>query len=139
MREFVFASALAVSGLSLAEVRPATAMEPQTDSQTIRSAAINIPRIKSILKLNSAQLSYWPAVEAALLDIAQHQALEDSSTGLVRRISRRAVSIVLDSAAIRRLANAARPLIQSLSDEQKHDARALAQEMGFSPMIAALN
>ena len=60
-------------------------------------------------------------------------------TGLVRRISHRVVSIVLDSAAIRRLAVAARPLIATLRDDQKQMALGLAQEMGLGPVLAALN
>ena len=136
---FALALALAVGGLFLAEVRSATATELQTDSQAIGATAINIPRIKSILKLTPAQQPYWPAVEAALLDIAQQQALDDPSAGFIRRVSRRVVTIVLNSAAVRRLAGSALPLIHTLSDEQKRDVRALAQEMGLGPVIAALN
>jgi len=74
-----------------------------------------------------------------LHDIARHQT-HDASEGLVRRISNRVVSIVLTSAAIERLAVAARPLIAVLNDEQKQNARALAQEMGLGPVVmAALN
>jgi hypothetical protein len=56
----------------------------------------------------------------------------------VRRVSRRVVSVVLDGAAIHRLAVAARPLIAVLSDEQKEAASGLAQEMGLGPVVAAL-
>ena len=48
--------------------------------------------------------------------------------------------IVLDSAAVERLAVAARPLIAKLDDEQKQAASELAQEMGLgSVVMAALN
>ena len=57
----------------------------------------------------------------------------------MRRVSHRAVSIVLTSAAVQRLASAARPLIAALSDEQKRSAQSLAQEMGLGPVVAALN
>ena len=60
------------------------------------------------------------------------------SDGIVRRISRRVVSIVLDSGAVQRLAVAARPLISALDSEQKRTAVGLAQEMGLGPVMAAL-
>jgi len=50
------------------------------------------------------------------------------------------VSIVLNSAAVERLAVAARPLIVRLDDGQKQAAGQLAQEMGLGPVVmAALN
>jgi hypothetical protein len=102
-------------------------------------ASINIPRIKSVLKLSAYQVRYWAPVEAALRDIARHQ-VRDESEGLVRRVGHRALSIVLTAAAIERLAVAARPLIAVLDDEQRQNARGLAQEMGLGPVvIAALN
>jgi hypothetical protein len=48
------------------------------------------------------------------------------------------VAVVLNSAAAARLAAAARPLIHMLNDEQRQIAISLAQEMGLSPMLAAL-
>ena len=61
------------------------------------------------------------------------------SAGLVHRISHRVVSIVLNGAAVSRLARAARPLIAALRDDQKQGAMVLAQEMGLGPVLAALN
>ncbi len=49
------------------------------------------------------------------------------------------VSVVLNAAAVRRLAVAARPLIAALRDDQKQGAMVLAQEMGLGPVLAALN
>ena len=103
-------------------------------------ASIDIPRIKSALKLTPQQARYWAPVEAALRDLARHQSTHNAeSEGFVRRVSHRAVSIVLTSAAVQRLASAARPLIAALSDEQKRSAQSLAQEMGLGPVVAALN
>ena len=61
-----------------------------------------------------------------------------SSGGLVHRVSHRVVSVVLNSAAIHRLAVAARPLIAMLDPEQMRAAHGLAQEMGLGPVVAAL-
>ncbi len=102
------------------------------------AAAINIARIKSVLKLTSAQLAYWPAVESALRRVAREQQAS-SGGGLVHRISHRVVSIVMTGAAIRRLASAARPLIARLDDNQKLAAAQLAEEMGLGSVVAALN
>jgi hypothetical protein len=101
-------------------------------------AAIDIGRIHTVLQLRPEQEAYWPPVEAALRDVARQQA-HNEPAGFVRRISRRVVSIVLTSAAVRRLAVAARPLIAVLNDDQKRAATGLAQEMGLGPVLAALN
>jgi LTXXQ motif family protein len=97
---------------------------------------VNVARIKTALKLTPAQQSYWPPIEAALRDIAREQS--EPEGGLIRRISRRVVAVMLNSAAAARLAAAARPLVRILSDEQRQIAVALAREMGLGPMLAAL-
>ena len=48
----------------------------------------------------------------------------------MRRISNRVVTVVLNSAAVQRLAVAARPLIGTLDAEQMRAAQGLAREMG---------
>ena len=101
------------------------------------SASINIARIKSVLKLTAAQEPYWAPVEAALRDLARQQARAESD-GLVRRISHRVVSVVLSSAAVQRLAVAARPLLAKLDEDQMRAAHGLAAEMGLGPVVAAL-
>lgn len=130
--------ALATVGL-LSDGSQARAMEIAAFNsvQGQASAAINIPRIKSVLKLTAAQEPYWAPVEAALRDIARRQT-QTESAGLVRRISNRVVMVVLNSAAVQRLAVAARPLIGSLDADQMRAAQGLAQEMGLGPVVAAL-
>ena len=130
--------ALATVGL-LSDGSQARAMEIAAFNsvQGQASAAINIPRIKSVLKLTAAQEPYWAPVEAALRDIARRQT-QTESAGFVRRISNRVVTVVLNSAAVQRLAVAARPLIGSLDADQRRAAQGLAQEMGLGPVVAAL-
>lgn len=107
-------------------------------SQTI-SASIDVARIHSVLQLTQEQERYWRPVEAALRALSRHQESNEND-GYVHRVSRRLVQIVLDSAAVQRLAVAARPLIARLSDQQKQAAGQLAQEMGLGPVVmAALN
>ncbi len=54
---------------------------------------------RALLKLTPAQEPYWAPVEAALRDLSRRQA-QSEGDGLVRRISHRVVSIVLNSAAV---------------------------------------
>jgi hypothetical protein len=139
MKNFVLAGALALATIGLLSGNSAAfARELIGVSSGHEAAAVDIARVKRALHLTPEQQAYWPPVEAALRDIARRQAQAEPA-GLVRRISNRVVSIVLDSAAIRRLAVAARPLIAVLRDDQKQDAVALAQEMGLGPVLAALN
>ena len=128
--------ALATIGL-LSIGSQAVAMEVTGAYGAQASASINIARIKSVLKLTPAQEHYWAPVEAALHDLARKQS-QTESAGLVRRISNRIVTVVLNSAAVHRLAAAARPLIGTLDAEQMRAAQGLAQEMGLGPVVAAL-
>ena len=100
------------------------------------AASINVVRIKNVLRLTAEQERYWPPVEAALRDVARQQAHSEPA-GFVRRISRRVVAVVLNSAAVERLAVAARPLIAKLDQEQMRAASGLAQEMGLGPVVMA--
>lgn len=125
--------ALAMTGL-LPALPVHAASYGMAEAQT---ASINVARIKSVLRLTPEQEPYWPAVEAALRDVARRQA-QAEPTGLMRRISNKVVSVVLDSAAIQRLAVAARPLIAKLDATQMQAAHGLAQEMGLGPVVAAL-
>jgi hypothetical protein len=126
--------ALAMIGL-LSNGSRAIAMEVSGAYGT--QASINIARIKSVLKLTPAQEHHWAPVEAALRDLARKQS-QTESTSLVRRISNRVVTVVLNSGAVQRLAVAARPLVASLDQEQMRAAQGLAQEMGLGPVVAAL-
>jgi hypothetical protein len=141
MKKTFFAGALALAAIGVlpgtittfaAERTGITAAQPQ------EAAAIDIARVKRVLKLTPEQEVYWPPVEAALRALARRQTAAEP-TGLMRRISHRVVSIVLDGATIKRLAIAARPLIATLRDDQKQVALAMAQEMGLGRVLAALN
>lgn len=129
--------ALATVGL-LSNIPAAYANElvGATSEQSQTAASINVVRIKSVLRLTSEQEAYWPPVEAALRNIARQQAQVEPA-GFVRRISRQVVSVVLNSAAVERLALAARPLIARLDQEQIRAASGLAQEMGLGPVVMA--
>jgi hypothetical protein len=130
------AFALATSIL-LSNVSTGAAVEYTGAEASHLATSINISRIKSTLKLTAAQERYWPAVENALRDLGRQQASSDQD-GIVRRFSRQVVSVVLNTAAVQRLAAAAKPLIAALDDDQRRDAIGLAHEMGLGPVVAAL-
>jgi hypothetical protein len=139
MKHFVLAGVLALAALGmLSATSQSSANELVEVSVQPMTAAVDIARVKRVLHLTAEQEHYWPPVEAALRDIARRQA-QAEPTGLVRRISHRVVSVVLNGAAMRRLVSAARPLIAVLRDDQKQGAMVLAQEMGLGPVLAALN
>ena len=130
--------ALAITGL-LPNFAAAAASERANFHSEQGVASIDVGRIKSMLRLTAEQARFWPPVESALRDIARRQSSQSEQAGFVRRISHRVVSLVLDSAAIQRLAVAARPLIRVLDDQQKQSALGMAHEMGLGPVLAALN
>jgi hypothetical protein len=102
--------------------------------------AFDIPQIKAALRITPAQEPYWAAVEAVLRDIAQsHEAQQQAqaNTGAMQRGRQRTV-IVLDNAAVSRLAQAARPLVAVLTDDQKRSAQDLARRMGLGHILAAM-
>jgi hypothetical protein len=140
MKKTIFAGVLTLATIGVLPGTTATFANELTgvSAQPQEAAAVDIARVKRVLMLTPEQEAYWPPVEAALRALARRQAAAEPA-GLVRRISHRVVSIVLDGAAIKRLAAAARPLIATLRDDQKQMALGLAQEMGLGPVLAALN
>jgi hypothetical protein len=132
MRLLAGAIALALFGCVLDFGSAANAYDTST-----AQPRIDIPRIKSVLRLTPEQQAYWPPVEAALRRLARDQVRESES--MVRSVSHRVYSFVLDAAAIARIGAAARPLVRVLDDRQKQDAIALCHEMGLGQVLAALN
>ncbi len=140
MKKMLCAGAFALATAALLSNVPAAgAAEAGTSQMQASTASINIGRIRSVLKLTPDQERYWRPVESALRELARRQERSEQG-GFVRRVGQRVVSIVLNSAAVERLAAAARPLIARLNNEQKQAAGQLAQEMGLGAVVmAALN
>ena len=137
MKRIVCAGVFALAMIGLLSEGSAAGTRDFTAANEEQTAAINIARIKSALRLTPAQEPYWAPVEAALRNLSQRQTHSEGE-GLVHRISYRVVSIALNSATIQRLAIAARPLIGVLDADQMRTAHGLAQEMGLGPVVAAL-
>jgi hypothetical protein len=140
MKISVCASAIVLAtSVLLSNISPSSAVEFGGVETSQLATSVNIDRIKSVLRLTPEQQRYWPAVESALRDLGHRHQPTTENASFVRRVSSRVVSVVLDSAAVTRLAAAARPLILALNDEQRHVALSLAHEMGLGPVVAALN
>jgi hypothetical protein len=93
-----------------------------------------IASIKSRLHLSPDQEEMWPAVEAALRNIAYAKAQSARRHGDDRGTE--VASLDPDSAAVQGLKSAAVPLIMSFSDEQRNEVRNLAHVMGLDKLAS---
>jgi hypothetical protein len=110
---------------------PGLTVSAHAFGMTAAQSRIDIPRIKTVLKLTPQQQAYWPPVEAALRELAHEQT---QSEGLFQRIK----AVALDAHTIARIGAAARPLVHVLDERQKQDAISLCYEMGLGPVLTAL-
>jgi zinc resistance-associated protein len=89
-------------------------------------ADARIAALKAALKLTPAQEKNWPAVEQAVRDISKDRIAEREArraagqrTDVTERLRDRADALTTRAAALRRLADAEKPLYQSLNEAQK--------------------
>jgi hypothetical protein len=137
MKKALWAGAFALAMIGFSSAASADEFSAANFEQSQPKPSINIGRIKSALSLTPKQEAYWAPVEAALRNLYSRQQAHTEEAGFVSRYSHRAVSFVMTSAAIQRLATAARPLLAVLNDEQKRAAGNLAQEMGLGEVVMA--
>jgi hypothetical protein len=93
-----------------------------------------IASIKQRLRLTPDQEAMWPAVEAALRNIAYAKTPEARRLG--NTTVTQAASIDPNSAEVQGLKSAAVPLIMSFNYEQKEEVRNLAHVMGLDRLAA---
>ncbi len=105
----------------------------QLERSSLVISETQIARFKAALKLTPAQEQLWAPIDAELRQITRQRSEPE---GIVQRIRNRFRSIVLDVAALRRLGNAARPLLMSLDDEQKQKALQISRTMGMSSLAS---
>jgi len=91
-----------------------------------------ITSIKTRLHLTSDQERMWPAVEAALRNMAYKRTQQAAARGAARNVQAAAV----DPEAVEGLKSAAVPLIMSFSSEQKEEVRSLAHVMGLDQLAS---
>lgn len=134
MLKYVLAgtTALAIAGGSLAYAqkgpdgpRGAERWRPTAEDMAAFGDA-RIAALKAGLKLTPEQEKNWPAVEAALRDLAKQRserfaarASADKPTDQFERLSQRADAMAQQGAALKKLTEAAGPLYKSLDDSQK--------------------
>jgi hypothetical protein len=91
-----------------------------------------IASIKTRLHLTPDQERMWPAVEAALRNVAYAKARDVQRGGAATAVA----SLDPNGAAVEGLKSAAVPLIMSFSDEQKNEVRSLAHVMGLDQLAS---
>jgi len=106
---------------------------PSADDISAFSDA-RIAALKAGLKLTPEQEKNWPALESALRDMAKQRserfaarASADRPADPIERLNLRAERMSQAGASLKKLADAAGPLYQSLDDAQKARFRVLAQ------------
>lgn len=91
-----------------------------------------IASIKERLHLTLDQEQMWPAVEAALRNVAYTRARQAHERG----VSGNTQTAGIDPESVQGLKSAAVPLIMSFNDEQKQEVRNLAHVMGLDQLAA---
>lgn len=136
-------AALAIAGASLAYAQKGPdasehikRWRPNAEDMAAFSDA-RIAGIHAGLKLTAEQEKSWPAVEAALRDLAKQRsdrfttrASADKPKDPIERLATRADMMTQTGAALKKLADAAGPLYKSLDDSQKHRLTVLARLEG---------
>jgi hypothetical protein len=97
----------------------------QTGLRTAALATLAIPPSRQSGRLTPAQEKDWPAVEQALRDISKERIARREGraagqrTDAIERLRDRADALTTRAAALRRLADAEKPLYESLDEAQK--------------------
>jgi hypothetical protein len=115
------------AGGMVAKASPAPAHPPAANRPGYILDDAQIASIKTRLHLTPDQERMWPAVEAALRNMAYKRTQQAAARGAARNVQAAAV----DPEAVEGLKSAAVPLIMSFSSEQKEEVRSLAHVMGL--------
>jgi zinc resistance-associated protein len=122
---------LMIAGSTLASAQQSSPAERPHRAQLTADdiaafADARIAALKAALKLTPAQEKNWPAVEQAVRDISKDRIAEREArraagqrTDVTERLRDRADALTTRAAALRRLADAEKPLYQSLNEAQK--------------------
>jgi hypothetical protein len=92
-----------------------------------------IASIRQRLHLTPDQERMWPAVEAALRNIAYEKARDARRRGAP---ASEVASLDPNGAAVQDLKSAAIPLIMSFNDDQRNEVRSLAHVMGLDRLAS---
>jgi len=138
-------TALVIAGTSLVYAQPKPDAPPRGPAETSQRwkpsaedmgafADARIASIRAGLKLTAEQEKNWPAMETALREVSKQRADRfaaranaDRPTDPVQRLAMRADAMTQNGTALKKLADAAGPLYQSLDEGQKRRFVALAR------------
>jgi hypothetical protein len=125
------------SGTPAAQPAPKVAAAPHRPVNDRAGYMLNDTQIASIkerLHLTPDQEQMWPAVEAALRNIAYARAQQARGRGAP--VSGETQAAAIDPNAVQGLKSAAVPLILSFNSEQKDEVRNLAHVMGLDQLAS---
>jgi hypothetical protein len=94
----------------------------------------HIAQLRAALRLTAEQQRYWPAVASALRGLSRASINSGSAQGIRQHTSAAAGTLN----AVRRVAAAARPLVGSLTPEQRQAGMHVIRASGFSHLASAL-
>jgi len=134
MKMTICAGVFALATVGLLSDLPASRANEYA-AEASQQTQINIGRIRSVLRLTSEQERYWPAVEAALRNIAYTRTRDAHRRGAPTNTAQLAVAEP-DAADVQGLKSAAIPLIMSFNAEQKDEVRSLAHVMGLDQLAS---
>lgn len=108
-----------------------TAKPPPAKPTTVLLDDKQIASIKRRLKLTAAQEKYWPPVESALKELVL----------MIYSQRRQPVERIVDpeSAAVKRLIEAAKPFLAQLRPDQRNEISQLARMAGLGSQLPSLN
>lgn len=106
---------------------------PPASAQTSILDDGQIAGIRSRLRLTSDQAEYWPAVEAALREVA-HKYFASSSA----KHAHAKASIDTNAPEVQNLIYAAMPLLMRLREDQKNEVRKLARVIGLDSVASQI-
>jgi hypothetical protein len=127
------------TGYQLASVTPAPEKRAEPARlANLRGAVFNEAQIASIkerLNLTPSQVRMWPAVEAALRDLAYKKPVKTAQAGGAPSAAGRP-TLDPNSEEVARLKSAAVPLVLSFDSEQRRELRTLANLIGLGSVAA---
>jgi len=127
------APALAAAPLRTSRAPTLAALPPPMNRPGYMLDDAQIASIKERLRLTPDQEQMWPAVDAALRNIAYERARQARGRGAADGGTRLAD---VDPESVAGLKSAAVPLIMSFNDEQKQEVRNLAHVMGLDRLAS---
>jgi hypothetical protein len=117
-----------------AAVAPTPLPPPPPEHKTAILDEAQIASIKTRLRLTESQMEYWPAVEAALLDVVRKHARSARN----KPTHAAAPKIDVNSPEVQSLVWAAMPLLMRLREDQKKEVRQLARVLGLESVASQI-